>query len=135
MIVVGIIALLAAIAVPAFSRAGLRARELRLKKYLKEVRDAQMAAESDTGLMPAPNLLTSTASPGGGWVRGPMGTGWSYLPIPPGTWHGPYLVTMPQFDTSFGPACSWNSTPSYAADAFFIDNPALSTEGTPYNSW
>ena len=91
LIVIILIAVLAAIALPRFVNSGLRAKESALRSDLKLVRDAIDRFQSDTGAFPA-NLdsLTALIAP----ARGLDPTGASIL-ISAADWRGPYLASIP----------------------------------------
>lgn len=142
---VAILFMIITAAVPHFRRSDLKAREAVLKQQLATVRDAYDRCFADTGVYPSPEWLWRADSPGGGWVPTRQGEGWAYINFDNSLWRGPYLINplgpppIPGGSTSgatgLGNGWSWNSTPSYAVHAFFLNHPGISTEGTPYHSW
>lgn len=142
---VAILGMVTAIAIPQLSRSHLRAREQVLKQQLWTVRQAYDRCFADTGIYPSPEFLWSATPPAGGWVPTRQGEGWSYVSFDASRWRGPYLevpLGVPPISggttsgaTNLGNGWSWNSNPPEAAHAFFFNSPAISTEGTPYNTW
>lgn len=91
MTVVGIIGMIAVMAVPQYVGATRRAREDALRSNLALVRAAVDAFRGDTGLFPnALTDLTATSAPANG--RNESGTS---IAITSGDWRGPYLRTLP----------------------------------------
>ena len=87
LIVIIIVAILAAIAIPKMRDGWERAEESRLKALLKLRREAVERFRQDTGLFPATlsGILTSTAPTSG------LDSDGNTKPIPPGSFQGPYL--------------------------------------------
>jgi len=87
LIVIIIVAILAAIAIPKMRDGWERAEESRLKALLKLRREAVERFRQDTGLFPATlgGILTSTAPTSG------LDSNGNTKPIPPGSFQGPYL--------------------------------------------
>ena len=91
LIVIIVIAVLAAIAIPKFVNSSARSKEASLHADLKLVRDSIELFHNDTGGYPA--ALTDLAvivAP----ANGKDSTGAAY-PIVPANWKGPYLATVP----------------------------------------
>ena len=87
LIVIIIVAILAAIAIPKMRDGWERAEESRLKALLKLRREAVERFRQDTGVFPAAlgDILTSTAPTSG------LDSNGNSKPIPPGSFQGPYL--------------------------------------------
>jgi len=135
MIVVMIIGLLVSVAVPNFSRARLRAQEVRTLVDMQQVRGALERAYIDTGVYPSPSSLDDLASPGFGWVPTGMARNWGTKTISASEWKGPYLKSYPISPSVPGLTWSWDSNTTTAPDAFFISQGTASLEGTAYNTW
>lgn len=87
LIVIIIIAVLAAIAVPKISHGKRASHESSLKSKLRTVRDAVERARQDTGLYPADLAdLTRPAAP-----PKMLNQSGNSVAVPAGTWQGPYL--------------------------------------------
>ncbi len=87
LIVIIIIAVLAAVAVPKISHGKRASHESSLKSKLRTVRDAVERAKQDTGLYPL-NLadLVKSSAP-----KRMMNQSGASVGVPVGTWQGPYL--------------------------------------------
>jgi type II secretory pathway pseudopilin PulG len=156
LVVVAVLGLLFAIAVPQISRAGKAAREQKLRADLQTVRDAMERMAADTGFYPEyPTDLLSQSPPSNGYQAAPVPGGWIYAPLPGALWKGPYLKSYPKLPAEFGGDDdgsksvihrttgnrfeygwvydSWN--PSTSGHAFRLPLSTLGTDGTPYNSW
>lgn len=93
MVVVSIIGILTAIAVPKFTEVQRKSKESALRTNLQVYRSAVYVFFSDTGLYPQSlNDLAATTPPPTGLT--PTGAS---RDITPGTWRGPYLQQV-QFD-------------------------------------
>lgn len=91
LIVIVILAVLAAIAIPRFMDSGQRSKDASLKSDLKLVRDAVQAFNSDCAAYPATLAdLTAASAPANG-LDG-LGTPKA---ISATDWHGPYLMSVP----------------------------------------
>jgi general secretion pathway protein G len=95
LVVIILIAVLAAIAIPRVGDSTLRAKEAQLRAQLKLLREAADRAEADTGLTFSPAVLAQRNAPSTGWRRGAMNTNWPQVAVPSGTWRGPYLNAVP----------------------------------------
>ena len=97
LIVIIIIAVLAAIAIPKFSNSTTRSKESALRSNLKLVRNAVDLFRADTGLFPN-NLaaLSATSAPAQGFDSTA-----TLASITASDWRGPYLQAVPKdFDGS-----------------------------------
>jgi general secretion pathway protein G len=94
LIVIIIIAVLAAIAIPKFTNKRLQSQESAARSDLKVFRGAISRFFADTGLYPnAPADLTSRTKP----VDGALWNGTSWVVYPtPNSWSGPYLEHIPE---------------------------------------
>lgn len=90
LIVIVVIAVLAAIALPKFGNASTRSREASLRGHLRELRRATESFANDTGAYPAQlvDLMQETAPAAGIDRAGSAKT------IAAGDWHGPYIQTV-----------------------------------------
>lgn len=91
LIVIIVIAVLAAIAIPKFVNSSERSKEASLHADLKLVRDAVELYHNDTGAWPAQlSDLSATTAP----ASGKDSTGAAYT-INATDWKGPYLMSVP----------------------------------------
>lgn len=92
MIVVSVMGVLAAVAVPGFARARLKAQETHARMMLHQMRSAQMRIYNDTGCYAFPSDMYR-ATPQLPCYRINLTTGapLSGMTYPPGSWRGPYL--------------------------------------------
>lgn len=91
LIVIIVIAVLAAIAIPKFVNSSARSKESSLHADLKLVRDAIELYHNDTGCYPAALAdLSATSAPS----AGKDSTGASYS-ITASNWKGPYVASVP----------------------------------------
>jgi prepilin-type N-terminal cleavage/methylation domain-containing protein len=95
LVVIIIVAILAAIAIPKFQNSTLMSKEAQFRAQLKILREAADRAEADTGLTFYPNTLTQRNAPSTGWRRGAIGTSWGTATVPARSWRGPYLDAVP----------------------------------------
>ena len=91
LIVIIVIAVLAAIAIPKFVNSSERSKEASLHSDLKLVRNAIATFQNDTNAYPASlSDIAAIAAPANG--IDPTG---APLAIVPTTWHGPYITSVP----------------------------------------
>ncbi len=135
MIVVMIMGLIVAVAVPNFQRSRLRAQEVRTRMDMEEVRSAMERCYLDTGVYPNPDYLDDVANPGWGYVPRGLAMGWSTKVVTASEWKGPYLKKYPATPTVDGLSWQWNSNTTTAPHAFFITQGTISTDGSAYNTW
>ena len=86
LIVVIIISVLATIAIPKFADTNTRAKEARLKLFLKNVRDATDRYRNDVGLWPQSSDLLNGTTP----TQGIDDTG-TLVAVQAANYHGPYF--------------------------------------------
>jgi prepilin-type N-terminal cleavage/methylation domain-containing protein len=87
LIVIIIIAVLASIAVPKFTKAWRASSEARLRENIREYRAAIERFRNDTGLYPATvSDIRAQSKPATGLTEAGVSQ-----PIPPGSWQGPYM--------------------------------------------
>lgn len=148
LIVIIVIAVLAAIAIPKFTDSSIRSKEASLKRSLRIIRDAEERCVADTGLtIDVPDLI-SDRPPSYGWIPGPMGTGWTkvfFSNLPADIWHGPYLHSVPvnpisgtnTYITGGNSAASWTHFSNQGFNKSFIYFPStsISSEGTAFRTW
>lgn len=146
LVVIIIVAILAAIAIPKFSNQSLRSKEAALRANLKLIREAADRAENDTGLTFDVDDLTSSTAPSTGWKRGAMGTNWPSKSVPAGSWRGPYLLSMPpnpitgRSDYNSGQASgnwAWThfSNQSFNKNYIYFPSTMVASDGTQYRTW
>jgi len=113
MIVVAIIGLLVALAVPSFQQSAVKAREAALKQNLQTIRTVLDQHYADKGFYP-PSLATLVEA---GYLR--------QIPVDPFTETGDAWVI------------EFEETPDEDAGIFDVHSgsDAVSTRGTPYNEW
>lgn len=92
LIVVSIIGVLAAVAVPGFARARLKAQEAHARMMLHQMRSAQMRIYNDTGCYAFPaDMYRATPQLPCYRINLTTGAPTSGAAYPPGSWRGPYL--------------------------------------------
>jgi len=129
LIVIVIIAVLAAIALPKFMDSGQRSKEASLKGDLKLLRNAVELFHTDTGAYPAAVTdLADIAAPAAG--KDPQGNSYS---INGPDWHGPYVRVVPN-DPISGAAFTYSTTsPTVGNVTSSASGDGL--DGTAYNTW
>jgi len=86
-----ILAVVAAITVPSLIDATARAKVSARLGNLSQLQEAVDRCRADTGAFPADlNSLTSAAAPDRG-----LDVAGNTIPITPGSWHGPYIESVP----------------------------------------
>ena len=127
LIVIIIIAVLAAIAIPKFSNSSTRSKESSLRANLKLVRNAIDLFRADTGAYPA-NMAGLTTSPTSG-LNASGGT----CTIAATDWRGPYLQAVPP-DPVSGSAMTYGTS---ATDVGTVKSSMTGNglDGTAYSSW
>jgi general secretion pathway protein G len=129
LIVIVIIAVLAAIALPRFMDSGQRSKEASLRSDLKLVRNAIEVFHTDTSAWPATLAdLAATTPP----ASGKDNTGAS-LTIYATDFHGPYLRTVPS-DPVAGAAFTYSIT-SPTVGAVTSSAAGNGIDGTAYSTW
>ena len=127
LIVIIIIAVLAAIAIPKFSNSSTRSKESSLRANLKLVRNAIDLFRADTNAYPADmaGLTTSTTSG--------LNTAAAKCTIAATDWRGPYLQTVP-VDPVSGSQMTYGTT---ATDVGTVKSSATGNglDGTAYSTW
>lgn len=123
LVVIIIIAVLAAIAIPKFVNSGQRSREAALKADLKLYRNAIELFSNDTGAFPnALSDLTATTAP----ANGKDSTG-AAKTITATDWKGPYLQSVEK-DPLSGNAFTYSTTSPTVGKV-------TSSAGSPYDTW
>jgi len=147
LIVIIVIAVLTAIAIPKFASAPLRSKEANLRHNLKLIRDAEDRCEADTGLVVKITELATKTAPLQGWIRGKMGTAWLRGPLKASDWRGPYLNGVPVnpftgnatvdlgIESSSSVAWTNHSNQNYNSSDISFPSTILSSEGTEYRTW
>jgi type II secretion system protein G len=129
LIVIIVIAVLAAIALPRFINSGLRSKESSLKADLRHYRNAVLLFSNDCGAWPATLTdLTATSAP----ANGIDSTG-SSRAIPASMWHGPYmdnLVNDPVGNSAFNYSVTSPTVGKVTSSAA-----GNATDGTSYAAW
>lgn len=129
LIVIVILAVLAAIAIPRFMDSGTRSKEASLKSDLKLVRNAIELFHNDTGAWPAAtsDLAVTTAPTAGKDNAGAAKT------INSGDYKGPYMQTVPT-DPVSGSALTYSTTsPTVGKVSSSASGNGL--DGTAYSTW
>lgn len=129
LIVIIIIAVLAAIAIPKFSDASLRSKESALKADLRMYRNAVNVFKSDTGLYPnSMSALAATTAP----AQGTDSAG-NNQPLTASLWKGPYIEAINN-DPVSGAAFTYSVTPPSVGQ---VKSSATgnASDGTAYSSW
>ena len=129
LIVIIIIAVLAAIAIPKFANSSTRSKESALRSNLKIARDAIDIFRTDTGVFPSTlaDLAVTTAP-----ANGLDATGGSKV-ITGTDWRGPYVQAVPNDATdagAFGYVTTGATTGKVTAH-----NTGNGTDGTAYSTW
>jgi type II secretory pathway pseudopilin PulG len=129
LVVIIVIAVLTAIAVPKFAQAGVRSKEDALKDCLKTYRNAVQQFVDDTGTLPA-NLaaLSATTAP----ANGMNATGGSKA-IVASDWSGPYIVAGMNDPVSGNPLSYGVTSPNVGKITSSATGTAL--DGTAYSAW
>ena len=145
MIVTSVILVILAIAVPAYQRQILRAKEAKLKSDLRVVREAMERMATDTGCYPAdPADLAATLAPAQCYLANATNAPWPITPLPSGRWAGPYVQAMPRIDPIFlGSAGGYRMPSGWIYDSTLYgatyvsrsSSAGISTEGPPYCNW
>lgn len=147
LIVVILVAVLAAIAVPRFSNSVLRSRESSLVANLNLIRLAADRAEADTGLTFPISALDDKTAPASGWERAKMNTDWVLKPVPTGSWRGPYLTQVPtnpftnnnsySGGTTNSPTVAWThfSKQPFNSSYIYFPSTVIGSNGKPYREW
>ncbi len=127
LIVIIIIAVLAAIAIPKFSNSSQRSKGSSLRANLKLVRNAIDLFRADTGAFPA-TMAGLTASTTSG-----LSAAAAACTIAATDWRGPYLQAVP-VDPVSGSAMTYGTA---AADVGTVKSPASGNglDGTAYSTW
>ena len=127
LIVIIIIAVLAAIAIPKFSNSSTRSKESSLRANLKLVRNAIDLFRADTGAFPA-NMAGLTTSTTAG-----LSAAAAACTIAATDWRGPYLQAIP-VDPVSGSAMTYGTA---AADVGTVKSSATGNglDGTAYSTW
>lgn len=129
LIVIIIIAVLAAIAIPKFSNSSLRSKESALRGNLRLTRDAVDLFKADTGALPAVTAdLAVTTAPASG-LDATGGT----KAIAAADWRGPYLQVVPLDPTDAG-ALGYVTTGATTGKVS-AHNTGNALDGTAYSTW
>lgn len=128
LIVVILIAVLAAVAIPKFSNSVVLAKEARLRAALRNVRSAVERFRADTGLYPISqfSLKYNTSTTG-------LDAAGNVQPLPPGSNRGPYtnLITRCPFS---GNVLVYDTTPPDVG-RYHSDSSLFGTNGIRYRDW
>lgn len=129
LIVIIVIAVLAAIALPRFINSGLRSKEASLKSDLKIYRNAVQLFLNDTGAYPATlAALSATTAPASG-----LDSAGSVKTITSTDWKGPYIDSImsdPVSSNSFNYAVTSPNVGKVTSSAS-----GNGTDGTAYSGW
>ncbi len=129
LIVIIIIAVLAAIAIPKFANSSIRSKESALRSNLKIARDAIDIFRTDTGVFPGTigDLAVTTAP-----ATGLDATGGSKA-ITAADWRGPYVQAAPN-DPTNGGALGYVTTGATTGKVS-ANNSGTASDGTLYSTW
>jgi general secretion pathway protein G len=130
LIVIIIVAVLAAVAIPKFANHTVKGKEASIKANLKTYRNAVELFRNDTGLFPLTlDDLTLETAPTNGLTPG---TGTS-VAIPSGSWRGPYLQRVEK-DAVSGSDFAYTTS---GVNTGMVKPSASGTasDGTNYNTW
>ena len=128
LIVVIIIAVLAAIAIPKFANSSTRSRESALRGELKLLRNAVELFKNDCGCYPAQiSDLAATAAP----ATGKDSSAATYT-IASANWHGPYISAV-DTDPIDGSSFTYSTTSGTVGKITAASGTA--SDGTNYNTW
>ncbi len=129
LVVILVIAILAAIAIPKFVDAGLRSREASLKSNLKLVRNAVELFRNDTSAYPAAlSDLAVTTAPSTG-----LSSAAASKVIVSTDWKGPYLMSVPT--DPVGSAALTYGIVSPTVGKVSSSTSGNGLDGTAYSSW
>lgn len=129
LIVIIVIAVLAAIALPRFINSGLRSKEASVKADLKLYRSAIQTFSNDTGAYPATlAALAATTAPASG-----LDSAGASKTIASSDWKGPYIDQI-QTDPVSGNAFTYSVT-SPTVGKVTSSASGNSTDGSAYSSW
>jgi prepilin-type N-terminal cleavage/methylation domain-containing protein len=129
LIVVIITSVLATIAIPKFADSNIRAKESRLKLFLKTVRDATERFHNDVGLWPQSSDLLNGVVPTQGYDD--AGT---LKSVAAGVYNGPYF-DVEKFRVGIpGVSYTYNVGPP-GVGTWRLTGTAIATDGTSYSSW
>ena len=129
LIVIVILAVLAAIAIPRFMNSGQRSKEASLKSDMKLIRNAVQVFQTDTGAYPASlDALVLTTAPAAG-----VDTAGAAKTINAPDWKGPYMQSVPADPVS-------GSTLTYSTTAGTVGKVSSSasgndSDGNPYSGY
>lgn len=123
LIVIIIIAVLAAVAIPRFANSTTRSKESALRANLKLFRNAVELFKADTGVYPAQlSDLVAASAPASG-----LDAAGSSVSIIAADWKGPYLNSL-ENDPISGAAFTYSTTSPTVGKV-------TSSAGAPYNGW
>jgi prepilin-type N-terminal cleavage/methylation domain-containing protein len=147
LIVIIVIAVLSAIAIPRAGSSSLRNKEASLRANLKLLREAGDRCEADTGVTVTIPQLASRTAPATGWVRGRMGNHWTVKAINPSDWKGPYIDRVPvnpftgtttyTNGATSSTTISWThySAQTFNSSYYYYPSTSLSSVGSAYRTW
>ena len=134
LIVIVVLAVLAAIAIPKFADSGSRSKDSSLKSDLQIVRSAVDQFKTDTGAYPAALAdLTSSTTPGGG--KDAAGNAVPFTPTTP--FHGPYLAGVPTDPVANNAPLNYTTAPNGTAVVGTVTTTATGNDssGNPYSGY
>lgn len=132
LIVIIITAVLATIAIPKFANSALRAKEARLKSYLRMLREATNRYKADTTLWPQSGDLLNGTTPTQG-----IDDSRALKNIPAGSYFGPYidLRGMQLEIPGVGLAYSGTGASAYPVGTWRLTGAGTALDGTMYATW
>lgn len=130
LIVIIIMSVLATLAIPKFADSAQRAREARLKSYLRILREATNRFHADTMLWPQSSDLLNGTTPTKGYDdAGNLQT------IKAGTYFGPYMDKNNMKIEIAGVGLGYGTGAPYQVGSWRITGTARAQDGTLYSSW
>jgi type II secretion system protein G len=130
LVVVIIIAILAAIAIPKFTNASLRSKESSLRGELKMLRDGVELFKNDTGGYPLVNTDLSKTNTAPTMVYNPVTS--VNMSTVANTWKGPYVSNVDNDPISNTAFVYTYTTGTFTASA---SDPEPALDGSNYTSW
>ena len=130
LLVVIIMSVVATIAIPTFADSGRRAREARLRAYLRILREATNRFRADTTLWPQSSDLLNGTVP----TQGYDDTG-TLKDIPAGTYFGPYLDKSQMRIEIAGVGLGYGIGAPYQVGSWRLTGAGTAEDGTPFGSW
>ena len=130
LIVVIITSVIATIAIPKFADSSIRAKEARLKLYLKMLRSSTERFHADTGLWPVSTDLINGTTPTQGYTDQGL-----LVAMPPGVYNGPYLDKNGTVVGISGVTLIYSLGGAYPVGNWRLTGLNGASDGTSFSSW